>query len=79
MPLLRFEIFTDPMYHAERYAEFALEDVASVEERSKRLFLRGSYRVTIVTLCDNSKHVLRGSVADEIEAARSEVEVERPA
>lgn len=67
---MRCQIFTDPLYHAERHLDFDPADVVAIEEKTARLFLRGKHRVTAITLKSGVQHLLRGEVAAQIEAAR---------
>ena len=70
--MMRFKIFTDPFYHSDNEVEFDPNDVIAIEQRTLRLFLRGSYKVTYITLKSGAEHALEGDVAAEIEAARAQ-------
>lgn len=67
---MRCQLFTDPIYHAERHIEFDPQEVLSVELSRARLFLRGSYQVTRIKMQSGGVHLLKGDVLEEIEAAR---------
>lgn len=69
MPM-RCLLFTDPIYHAERYVEFDPREVVSVELSRARLLLRGSFQVTRIKLLSGGVHLLKGDVLEEIQAAR---------
>lgn len=71
---MRFQVFVDPIYAAERYIEFAPQDVVEVRLQKARLFLRGRHPVTFVRLKSGAEYRLKGEVAAEIEAARSQPE-----
>lgn len=71
MKKLRFQVFVDPIYAAERSIEFAPEDVVEVRRQKARLFLRGRHPVTFVKLKSGAEYRLKGEVAAEIEAALS--------
>ena len=66
------EIFTDAFYHGDQHIDIDPAQVASAEERTVRLFLRGSHAVTQARLRDGREFLLRGSWAAQIEAAREE-------
>ncbi len=68
--LMRFELFTDPWYNAENFAEFEPGDVVSVEETARALILRPPQPVTLVRLKNGSRYYLLGHVARQIEASR---------
>ena len=67
---MQFQLFTDPRYHAERFVEVDLAQVAAVEEKSVKLFMGASHRVTQVTLQSGETLLLRGEIARRVEAAR---------
>lgn len=68
---MRCEVFTDPLYNAERFIEFEPGDVVSIEERTMRLLLRPSQRVTSITLRNGDQWLLSGEQAAPIRAAQS--------
>ena len=67
---MKFQVFVDPIYAAERYVEFAPHDVLEVRQQKVRLFLRGSHAVTFVKLKSGAEYRLLGDAVAEIEAAR---------
>lgn len=67
---MKFQVFVDPIYAAERTIEFAPQDVVEVRQQKVRLFLRGSHAVTFVKLKSGAEYRLLGEVAAQIEAAR---------
>ena len=69
---MRYKIFNDPYYHSDNELEFDPSEVISIERRTLRLFLRGQYEVTYITLKSGAEHALEGDVAAEIEAARAQ-------
>jgi hypothetical protein len=68
---MRFDIFTDPRYHAEQHIEFEPTEVVGLEEKTVRLFMGGKHQVTVVTLQNGERHVLAGFVAQQIAGAKS--------
>ena len=72
--VMQFQVFTDPRYHAERFVEVDLSQIVSVEEKSVKLFLGASHRVTQITLQSGETMLLRGEIARRIEAARKRLE-----
>jgi hypothetical protein len=68
---MRFDIFTDPRYHAEQHIELDPAQVVRVEEKTVRLFMDGKHQVTVVTLQDGERHTLAGFVAQQIQAAKT--------
>ena len=67
---MQFQVFTDPRYHAERFVEVDLSQIVAVEEKSVKLFLGASHRVTQITLQNGETMLLRGEIARRVEAAR---------
>ncbi len=67
---MRFIIFTDPRYHAERHVDLDPADIVSAEEGWRRLLLGGKHRVTVVKLNNGLTHTVAGEVKAQIEAAR---------
>lgn len=68
---MRFQVFVDPIYAAERTVEFAPQDVVEVRLQKVRLFLRGRHAVTYIKLKNGAEYRLKGEVAEEIEAAKN--------
>ena len=68
--MIRCEIFTDPIYNAEKFIEIDPAQIASVEEKTIHLLPRRKFRVTRVTLADGAQHILSGEWAQRIEQAR---------
>ena len=68
---MQFIVFTDPRYHAEQHVELDPTQIASVEEKTVRLFMDGKHRVTVVTLQNGERHTLAGFVAQQIARAKS--------
>jgi hypothetical protein len=64
--LLRFSVFTDPIYTADKSVEFDPLDVVVVEQKQVSLFLRGSHWATYITLKNGAEHTLEGKVANQI-------------
>ena len=56
--------------HAERFVEVDLAQIATVEEKSVKLFMGASHRVTQITLQSGETLLLRGEIARRVEAAR---------
>ena len=67
---LKFPLFVDPRYNAEQDVEFNSEDIESVEETTRNLFLGGSHKITSVTLSNGRSYTLNGHFGQEIERAR---------
>ena len=67
---LTYRIFTDPMYDAERDAEFDPLDVVTTKHLQVSLLMRGRFWVTDVTLKDGTFYRLEGRVGDAIETER---------
>lgn len=70
--MLRFKVFTDPFYHSDNEIEFHPDEVVAIQQKTLRLFLRGRYEVTYVTLRNGAEHALVGDVADQIRAAQAQ-------
>lgn len=68
--MLRYQVFTDPLYGSERYIEFEPGWVVTVEERMMRLFPRRQYPVTAVTFTNGRQYTLAGHVATQIAAGQ---------
>jgi hypothetical protein len=68
--MMRCQIFTDPLYHAERSIEFDPAEVMAMERKTFSLFLRGKYEVTYITLKNGMEYALEGDLTAQIEAAK---------
>ncbi len=67
---MRAALFSDTFYHGENHIEFDPSQVVQCEERTERLFLRGSHTVTQITLENGAQYVLRGALKAQIERVR---------
>jgi hypothetical protein len=69
--MMRCEVFTDPLYNGEMFAEFDPDDVVAIEERAMRLLLRPSQTVTQITLRNGDRFLLAGAQEARIRAAQT--------
>ena len=72
--IMRCQVFTDPVYHAEMFVEFDPAQVVAIERKTVTLFLRGKRQTTYITLKSGARHGLEGDLAEPIEAARRQRE-----
>ncbi len=70
---MRCVVFTDPIYHGDKYVEFDPADVMAMEEKTVSLLLRGKHPVTYITLKSGAEYPLKGHLRAQIEAAQREV------
>jgi hypothetical protein len=70
---MRCDLFTDPRYHAETHFELDVSQVIATEEKTVKLFMGGSHRVTQVTMRSGEVLLIKGEVARKIEAARRNI------
>lgn len=66
---LKFPLFVDARYNAEQDVEFEAEEVESVEETTRSLFLGGSHKITVVALRGGRIYSLGGHFEAQIERA----------
>ena len=67
---LKFPLFVDARYNAEQDVEFEAEEVESIEETTRTLFLGGNHKITLVTLSGGRLYTLGGHFKSQIERAR---------
>ena len=67
---LKFPLFVDPRYNAEQDVEFEADEVESVEETTRNLFLGARHNISLVTLRGGRLYTLGGHFKAQIERAR---------
>ncbi len=67
---LKFPLFVDPRYNAEQDVEFDSDEVESVEETMRNLFLGARHKITLVRLQGGRLYTLGGHFKSQIERAR---------
>jgi hypothetical protein len=69
---MRLQIYVDPVFGSDRFLDVEPEEVLSAEESYYREFPRRKYPVTFLQLSNGKNYYVRGHVADQIKAAKSE-------
>ncbi|MDF2441782.1 MAG: hypothetical protein JWN98_2766 [Abditibacteriota bacterium] len=72
---MRYQVLTNPNYHADKHVEIDPTEVVSMEEKVMKILFGGTHRVTVVSLKDGGRYILVGHLSAEIEAARRQAGV----
>lgn len=72
---MRYQVLTNPNYHADKHVEFEPTEVLTIEEKTMKILFGGTHRVTIITLEGGARYILVGHLSAEIEAARQQAGV----